>query len=328
MDNKIKSWGRRRVIDLTAPENCSGTIVVVGSGRSGTTWLAELLRTLDGYKYLHEPLNLDFHSEARRAGFDWRTYIGPDEHAPWAEDYLEGALTGHLYEPQAWYLQSKTYLGKFYEHYHSQNLVVKFCRAHRLIHWLRNRFDVQGVVFIVRHPCAVIASMNDHGGWNHVLNRESDPSELFRQSLSGDVPDTVCRDVRNRAGEITSPLKAEVVTWCVDHYVPFHVQTESDFQWVLTSYERLLTQGVEELERVVEGIGKQVTPSMRASFDSASRVASKDLTTDSVHKQLTKCRQKLSRAQIDTILETVEAFDLDFYTEEPFPDYKLTAGYQ
>jgi hypothetical protein len=53
----------------------SDTIVVVGSPRSGTTWLLELLRALPGYKAINEPF---WYDEVRQAhGFAWRPHLAP-----------------------------------------------------------------------------------------------------------------------------------------------------------------------------------------------------------------------------------------------------------
>ena len=78
----VATWLKKSIIQTlnrTLPRNPEDTIVVAGSPRSGTTWLAELLRRLPGYKFLNEPLLLPNNPAAQEVGFEWRTHIAPTE---------------------------------------------------------------------------------------------------------------------------------------------------------------------------------------------------------------------------------------------------------
>jgi len=50
---------RQRVFEtvgqMVGPCPLKSTVIIAGTGRSGSTWLAEILRGLRGYKYLNEP---------------------------------------------------------------------------------------------------------------------------------------------------------------------------------------------------------------------------------------------------------------------------------
>ena len=139
------------------------TIVVSGSPRSGTTWLAEIFRELPSYKLINEPLRLSTNPRAREAGFKWRTHVAPGEKRPELQSHLEDVLRGRVELGPAWHLRESNLLGKLQEYLVRRKLVVKFCRAGRMLHWMADRVPSRGIVVIIRHPCAVIASMLNMG---------------------------------------------------------------------------------------------------------------------------------------------------------------------
>lgn len=311
-------------LNRVSPCDIRDTIIVSGAPRSGTTWLAELLRSLSGYKFLNEPLLLSNSKEARDAGFAWRTHISPDESHPQFRAFFERALSGRLPNGPLWHYQSKSRFGRLIEHVTRQKLVVKFCRAGRLLHWLLQQFDVRGTVMIIRHPCAVLASQLEHGGWA--------PDQLIydidSEEALGQIPDNIRNRYRNILDEISTRLGLMTAVWCLDYYVPFVEYARKGHPWVLVPYERLVLDGMSETERILEGVDAKMTDEVRKQLDVASAYASSDLETGNRRKQLSKWQDRLSGDQIDRILEIVTAFGLDFYTKELEPNYKRLSKLQ
>jgi hypothetical protein len=309
--------------DLSASSDCAETVVVVRSPRSGTTWLAEHFREWKEFKFLNRPLYLHSHPEAEKAGFGWRTPIAPDEEALWAERYLEKALTGRL--SNGWHLTHTSSLGKAWEHATRRKVVVKFCRAHRLIHWLAGHFPVKGIVFIVRHPCAVLASMMNHGAWDDITFEAGDPRDV---ALIATLPRTVQNRVLDRLPTIETRTEAFAATWCVDHFIPFYQHAEHGYPWLITSYEQMLLNGAQEMQRIADILGKNFTARIRESFGEASSSASESLKTQDHARQLSKWKSQLSGTQIESILGICEAFGIDFYTDEVLPNYSRLSRFQ
>src|SRR5262249_51250275 len=130
------------------PYDIRQTIVITGSPRSGTTWLAELLGTIPRSAMLWEPLFPDADPELRRIGFAERTYIPPHCEQPAMEAYLRRALTGRALN--RWTLQRTNLL----DVYRVRRWIVKFVRANMLLPWLVRRFPVHRPLLLIRHPCA------------------------------------------------------------------------------------------------------------------------------------------------------------------------------
>jgi hypothetical protein len=298
--------------------NVRDTIVVAGSPRSGTTWLLELLCTLPGYKAMNEPL---MYEEARREhGFSWRTYLDPSENATPQQEYLHAILTGQLGISPAWHFESTSRSSQLLEHATRRKLIVKFCRLNRMLHWFATRFTPRGLLFIVRHPCAVVASMLRHGGWSdEQLSRSSLRNQV--EKLDEELPDSL-RDVFEPIiDRIETKTQMLATLWCLDHYVPLHHHAEAGFPWVLAPYERLVTRGTDDLDRIAGALDIEVTPEMQDSLRSPSSSVTDQLHRDA-EKQLSKWRRKLSEEQIDRILQIVEQVGLSrFYTNALEPNY-------
>jgi len=131
------------------------TIVISGTPRGGTTWLMEILATLPEYKTIFEPLKPSFFPEVRTLGFPPRVYIPPDKDWPVVKKYLIKVFTGRKFSTQPAYSPTPY---NIYKRFIARKLIVKFVRANRLLPWIYNNFDLRGIYFIIRHPCATIAS--------------------------------------------------------------------------------------------------------------------------------------------------------------------------
>lgn len=294
------------------------TIVVAGAPRSGTTWLAEILRTLPSYKLMNEPLFLPNHEAARTTGFDWRTHIAPGEEAPRAREFFEDVLSGRVPHGPLWHYQANSSVGRLIEQATRRKLVVKFCRSGRLLRWLLEEFEIRGAVMIIRHPCAVLASQLEHGGWDtDQLEREIESDEAL-----GQMPNSVRHRFADVLEGISTRLGLMAAVWCLDYYIPFveHDEETGTPPWILVSYEQMVLDGAKEVERILSYVNADVTAEIQNQIDVASTYASADLVTNDRERQLSKWRRRLTEQQINRVLEIVSAFGLDFYDERLIPD--------
>ena len=292
--------------------------MIAGVPRAGTTWMLELLRNIPGYKALNEPL---MYEEAReKYGFGWHKYIDPEESGPHQRQYLKEVLTGQLGISPAWFFEANTRPSQLVEHATRDKLVVKFCRLNRMLHWFVRQFEVRGPVLMVRHPCAVVASMFQHGAW--------DEPDLYgtsrrQQALHGGSLPEALRDVFEPVlSQLSSRIDVLATHWCLDHYVPLiHHAEDGGYPWVIAPYERLVTHGRAELRRITEALGVDVTTTMREQLDEPSSSV-EDRVHDEAQQQLSKWRRRLSESQADRVLEIVDEVGLSsFYTDALEPNY-------
>lgn len=295
------------------------TVVISGTGRSGSTWLGEMLRGVRGYKYLNEPF---MDTPLRR-----RTYLNPERVAPEPiQEYVHRALTGQIWRSWKWRFEANTSAGMLYEFTSRRKVVVKFTRALRMIRWMRRHFLVRGAILLVRHPCAVISSMLRHGGgWHedHLQNLGDSPTaQVFGRNLP--------EEVRLRFEEEVAGIehRDEVLAhlWALDYHLALFEQERQP--WVIVPYERLLKKRTEELHRIASALDLKLTPKVLQSIDTASTSASEDVRTADVQRQLAKWKDHLSEKQVDRILSIAHLYDIDMYADGVEPDYARLNAFQ
>lgn len=203
---------------------------------------------------------------------------------------------------------------------------MKLVQGNRILQWLAKTFEVRGIVLLIRHPCAVVASMQRYGNWAYVTPTPDTPSLA---SIANGLPDDFVADIRNRLpAPLTSKEDMLALRWALDYYIPFFVHRDAGYPWILVPYEQLVTSGSEELRRLFHGLETTVPDRAVAQLRRPSSSARSDVAPEDPTRQLTKWQQRLRPDQIEAILRMAEAFDLDFYDDDPEPDYQRLMQFQ
>jgi hypothetical protein len=275
------------------------TLLIAGSPRSGTTFLAELLNQIPRSAILFEPEHIQQVPEARRAGLTWHTFKDPREDWPEGRRFFERALRGRLIT--GWTV-SHVPLSKAIA---PRTWIVKFVDANFMLGWLAANFPVRAPILLIRHPCAVIASQLRRGWSNPHPPRLK--GFLARYPQFADYLETL-RD----------PAEFAAALWSMQTLAPLSLPRPWPF--VLLTYEELAADPSRELERLFatwqmpmpSGI---VERAMRPSgtTDTGSALAAGSDPSSA-------WRRSLSASQIDGILGVIRTFGLDFYDESPYPD--------
>lgn len=318
------------------------TIVIAGSPRSGTTMLMEILGVLPGYTSLFEPLNPIYFPDSIKVGFQPRTYKTPDEDWLEGEEYLKKVFTGQLLYDTSW-LEKEDYVKKNFLSLISSSLdqlkpeklthklfgdklIVKFVRLNRLLPWVAVRFQLRKIIFIIRHPCAVVASRFKPGiELPNNLSTNINPSYPTLEDIINEA--SVVKGLDNhlldRLKKIKTPEEILAASWCLDNYIPLSYTTP--YPWIVTTYEKLIKEGEKEINRLFNEIGEKNVPhSAFRHLKTASKVTHKNeqKIVTKPDEQLSKWKKSLSEKQTENILNIVSAFGLDFYTEKTEPDYE------
>jgi hypothetical protein len=127
-------------------------IVVAGTARSGTTWLAELLLQGSRRRLIFEPFRNDRVPLWAHAAH--RQYIRPDDPAP---EFTE----------QAGQILAGTFRSDWADQHHTRLLtsgvLVKDIAANLMLKWLHRLSGESPFVLVIRHPGAVAASWEREG---------------------------------------------------------------------------------------------------------------------------------------------------------------------
>ncbi len=196
----------------------SRPIIVLGFGRSGTTWIADIISKVLGGLVLFEPLHpqvCPFAAEVCYAGH-LETEVS-HRLAAYLEEVLVGRhrqrwlLRNHLFTPLE--EVSQAYVDMIWDE--CPILGFKEIRAAFLIDWLIERFEAR-IVFLLRHPCAVLASIRrrprfwDEFGWEQ-------HDRFFQERVISGRPDVYAR-LAPRLALLETPrtdLEKQAVMWAI-----------------------------------------------------------------------------------------------------------------
>jgi hypothetical protein len=302
------------------------TIVVSGTPRGGTTWLAETLAQTPGYLHLFEPLD-PFHlvatlkalpeSEATRYLWEPLNPFGafgtPGTGAELygASNYLlhqhiKRTISGQFRFSQYFALRSVPRQLKFVN-----RLVAKFIRANLLLYWMLKEFSLKGAL-IIRHPCAVVASMlqqSEAGEWN-LEPQQLERTRIYKLPIYEQMDPAFAKVIRT----VHTAEELVALEWCIRTIVP--LRQPRPHPWFLTVYEGLL-EDASEWDRLCSYLDCPV-PS-RDSIGRLSSTYQKKGKVASLGASIEKWRRKLSEKQIDSILRVCSEMGVDFYDKSLYP---------
>jgi hypothetical protein len=188
--------------------------------------------------------------------------------------------------------------------------LIKEIRANLALKWLHDHFPQVPIVFLIRHPCAVVLSRMELG-W--ATDSDIEPF-LSQPDLVTDYLEEHLESIRNAKTE----EEKHAIVWSVSNLVPLQQFKPSELKIVY--YEDLCTKPEVELPSLFASIeqnyasarGDQISRPSQTSREKSAVVTGTD--------KITNWKKKLGTVQIDNILRVVESFGLShLYTDSFLP---------
>ena len=266
------------------------TVVVAGVARSGTTWLAEVLAASVPTREMFEP----FHSVKveRYRGFEYLQYVRPDADAPELFGFADDVLRGRIRDPR-WIDQNVT---AFRPHLR----VVKDVRICMFLRWLSDRFPDVPMVYLVRHPCAVVASHLGLG-WS----MEHDFRSILAQPAL--IEDHLVDHVEWMRG-LDDPLDRVAVIWCVENLVALRQIHGSRIPVVF--YENMVRHADRVLPAVFDAVGLEFDEGVLTTLGRRSSTVFEGTPFHAGEDPTVAWTRRLSSEQVRRVLDVVERFGL------------------
>jgi hypothetical protein len=277
--------------------NQRDAVFLAGSGRSGTTWVSDIINCAGGYRFIFEP----FHPGEVRifANFASKQYLRPsDERAQYlqpARQVLAGALRS-------------SWTDRFHRAFLARRRLIKDIRANLLLGWLRANFPNMPIILLLRHPCAVVSSRLALG-WGENLAETMAQRELVEDHL---------RPFEAEIRAARDAFERHLYLWCIDNYVPLAQFAPGEIH--LAFYERFVRAPREETSRLFAFLGEKVDDERleralaRRSPLSRAEAASEGRRLDAWRRSVTDARRRRA-------VEILGLFGLDHvYGEGTMPD--------
>lgn len=295
----------RRIIQLfgshlyiNPDQDVHKSILVAGTARSGTVWLADLIASQVPCRFMFEPFNPDLVPDYR--DFHYFQYMRPG-----CEEKKLCTFANKIFGGEV----RNSWIDHRNERIISKYRLIKEIRANLMLKWLHDNFPEVPIVFLIRHPCAVVLSRMQLG-W--ATDRDIEPF-MAQPNLIADHLAPYIDMIENAETD----EEKHAIIWSVSYLVP--LEQFQPVELKIVYYENLCTQPEIELPSIFKAIGQQSQsfafnrivdrPSQTSQGTSAVVIG-----TDKVENW----KKRLSSVQIDNILRIVDAFGLSHLYGDSF----------
>ena len=287
---------------------------LIGDGRSGTTWVSELLNSDRRARDMFEP----FHPQSveQMSFLALHQYVRPD--APCeslravAADVFSGRFTHHRVDSAN---RSLLYRG----------LLIKDIFANLFAIWVSRNFPHVKIVLLLRNPFAVALSKQKLKDWFWV----TDPLDLLNQPQLYNDHLKPFESLIRRTSATGDYVLRQVLIWSIINAIPLQqFQGQNVF---VSFYENIRQDPSYEMSRIREFVASDTSVETVKLADTITDRPSRVSVSGSGEwrrKSTTDWRDELSPTCIESGLSILEAFGLDrIYDENGLPNENGLGAY-
>jgi len=203
-------------------------LIIVGSARSGTSWLAETIAAQHRYRLLFEPEH-EFNTKQGKLICDKN--ITPQNASPQIEKYLSKVFSNRI--DNDWIAQCSN--RKYKRHLWPlipQKIITKFVRANLAAHYMNAHFQIP-VIHLLRNPYDVLHSQQRvKFPWLYNMSHFQMQEELVDLVFSKFAIDL--KDLHKY-----SEIEILAVRWCLENLIPLQVKDPYPFKAEIVKHEDL-----------------------------------------------------------------------------------------
>jgi hypothetical protein len=276
----------------------SKAAVIAGSGRSGTTWVGEVLGSISRYRIMFEP----FHVQKTPVIKDWRyrQYVRPDDQRSAFVEPASAILSGKVHSPWIDKLNSEVF---------PRGRLIKDIRIQMLLPWMHKTFPDVPIAIVTRHPCAVAQSRMALG-WKTGLDGFLEQEQLVDDYLSPFVSEFT------RAED---EFEKQIIFWCAENYVPIRYFARKNYAparhapgdpAIITRYEDLCADPEAEFGKLATFFGWPMREESKPLMKKPSAMTAKHSAILSGGNLTESWRRKISDRQIESARRLLDRFKL------------------
>ncbi|MGF1523900.1 MAG: sulfotransferase domain-containing protein [Leptolyngbyaceae cyanobacterium] len=279
--------------------NYEDVIWLVSDGRSGSTWVSDLINWDRCYRELFEP----FHPYIvkRVQDFELFQYLRPDDKNSDLGDFLRSVFSGEFKHLRADVSQPRL----FYK-----GLLVKDIFAHLLLPWVTRNIPQVQTILLIRNPFAVALSKQRLKNWTWM----TDPTKFLEQNSLYEDYLAPFEDVIRAVGD--DFVERQVMIWAIVHYVSLLNVSHTDIY--VAFYEDFVSNSPKEIANLFKFLNKDQTESEKLihRIHQPTRTAKKFHQSIPRESLIDAWKSDLSVQQIDQGMKILECFQLDKVYQE------------
>lgn len=292
--NLIETLYRKYFIDLG---DYRKTVFLAGVGRSGTTWVGDLINYRNQYRMMFEP----FHSEkiSQLNHFKYHQYLRAEDRDEKYIRPIETILSGRI---------RHEWIDKHNRRMISQRRIVKDVRTNLLIYWVKRNFPEIPVILLLRHPCAV-ANSRLKLGWESRTEVYLSQEELMADYLA---------PYRSLIEKTEDAFDKHILVWCIQNFVPLNQFRKGEI--LILYYEYLCVQPEFELKRLFAFLGESYSARAMDAFDVPSALSQKESAVVLGKDRVASWQKEINPMRIQRTLQILSEFGLHHvYGKDPMP---------
>lgn len=273
------------------------TVILAGVGRSGTTWVSNIINYANQYRYIFEPFN--FREVEIATPFKKKLYLRPNNNQ---SQYLKPAtaiINGNIRNKST---------DSFNRSFLVRRRLIKIIRMNLSLKWLNTLFPDIPIVFLLRHPCAV-AHSKIQLQWGAKI-------ENFLQQEP--LVDDFLEPFKDQFKNASTLFEKHIVEWCVENYIPLKQFRTGQIHLVF--YEHLCTKPEHETERLFNFLGQHPSSKALKSISKPSLLSRKTSAINTGEDLTATYKKHFTPEQIQRAADILHAFTLDrIYGPDPMP---------
>ena len=274
------------------------TVFLAGTGRSGTTWIEEIINSRNEFRIMFEP----FHSKKVDLFSNWnyRQYIRCNDRR---DKFLKPATTIFRGEIEhKWIDMFKQ------EDSSRKKRLIKDIRAQLFLKWIKCNFPKIPIILLLRHPCAV-ANSKLKLGWESHLD-----DFLIQDKLMNDY----LAPFKDEIEHTESMFEKHIFMWCIENYIPLKQFKKGEI--LVIFYENLCIDPEDEIKKIFSFIGENYSSDILKDIIKPSALSRKESAIISGDNLLDSWREDISEDQIKRAVEICSIFGLQqIYNENTMP---------
>lgn len=267
-----------------------GTVLLAGSGRSGTTWLSQIINHGNAYRDIFEPFSPGKITTVSH--YAEQLYLRPDEAGADYRDAAALLLAGRVRGP--------------WTDGHNRKLIarrrlIKDIRLNLMLGWLGTQFPQAKQILALRHPCAVAHSRLKLG-WEPPLSAVLAQPALIDDHLLPHLP--MIRAIASSDRR----FEQHVLMWCIENLVPLSQLAPGDAHVLM--YEQVCTDFEAQVKALFKFLGRPVPRGIERSAKKVSAHFRRDSAILRGGDLIGDWRRHVSHAQIDQAFVIIRQFGL------------------
>ena len=294
--SRVKPYFSPLFLDLAGDDD---VILLVGSGRSGTTWAQELINEQYEHRVVFEPFfpKMVPSTPKRLSG----RYISPQKKAHKIDIAIEQVLSGKI---------RNRWVDQFNRRAIYRRRLIKSIRLHLALKRVKVRNPQIKIVFMMRHPCAVVASqVKTDWGFRKA-------SVFTKQS---DLVDDYLRPFLPYIEQAQSDFEERIYKWAIENYVVLKQFKPDDIH--ILFYEELVAHPKKTLVDLFHYLQYELKSSWQEAIEKPSVTTISDRVDIKTDDRLNGWRHQISDDELTRAVEILSVFGLNkIYNEHAMPN--------